>query len=360
MRTEDDLRTLFHDTAAAITLDDLVATPPHPDIHRQASSHSRRRIGILAAAAVIVAAVLTAAVLARGYSKPGFSGAPSGPTWASSMTVPPGWTLETRTLNRGGTESISLRSPSGISCSATTGAGTPPVALLLHRTRQVAGHRGEIGPIWGRGGPDTPLGMGPGQHARWEPTKGRWADVTCDNDGSDLTNGLDLAAQLEFGPDNARLPVSLSDLPGGLAVNQVIIQHDMYPSSDAPRVMMPLLTNLGQTPQPSLNPDQAQRGHIKTVLAIVEKRSDYTQGVALEESDRIPDINGRTAWLQTSDPSQPTVRDLVIADDGYVLWLSSGDYSGEQLIQIARSMQLTHPLGDQTTWRPSLIALGNR
>ena len=46
------------------------------------------------------------------------------------------------------------------------------------------------------------------------------------------------------------------------------------------------------------------------------------------------------------------VRALVVVDGDHVLYLNSIDYSANELVEIATSMQLAHPLDEESGWYP--------
>lgn len=368
MRTEEDLRQLFRDTGDAITTADLSYPAISVAEERQGrprTSAGRRRLVAALAVGTAAAVIATVVVAARTPTSPGVAGTPNRPIWASALNAPSGWQLENRHLVRGGGESITLYSVDHGTCDATTGLGEAPGALEPTRTVTVGDHEAQVGRMQTWQSTDLPLGAGAGWHVRWTSAAQRWVDVRCEQDDSTVAGGLALAGRLQLGGAGATLPVILSDLPDGLAANEIIVQHDIYPHGDAPRVMMPLITGLGATTQPSLEPDQAKQSGTKTVLAIVEKRTDFSEVYPLKSSgrmsaERIADINGYPAWLRTTKEGTGTTRDLVVVDHDQVLWLSTGDYTSAELIDIAGSMGLAPRLQQESTWYPVPTALGNR
>ena len=271
MRTEDDLRTLFDDTAEAITAedlpDDLVVVGGIPVLARITPKRRGWAAVLVAPTAIVIILTAYAVVVGHRSGPVIIAGPPAGPTWVSTLNIPAGWELDMRHLLRGGTELIALRAvDDDKSCAAWTGPGdrgSRPAAAA--RPAEVGGHSALVG----RTSDDEVFGSA-AWHVRWSPSPDRWADVTCGGDGETVAAGLDFANVLHLGPTDAVLPVSLADLPYGLAANEVEIQGDIYPRGDAPRVMMTLISGLGPTPRPSLDPDEAERTGAKSVDAVVE------------------------------------------------------------------------------------------
>lgn len=364
MRTEEDLRGLFHGIADNISVQDLPELPnlnsPRPTSPATSTKGAGTRTAVLAAAALVAVTVTGYAVVSH-HAETGVAGVPSAPIWDSTLNVPPGWQLETRQLLRGGTETIVLTSATDHHrCMAAAGSGqNSPRHLDRIRSAQVSGQAATIGRTGTDEGPESP----PAWRVQWNPSDGRWAEVSCEGDGTSADAGLELAGQLRFGPSGAVIPVSLASLPGDLAANEVTIQGNIYPPSKARRVIIPLISGLGPTPQPSLDPDQAQRIGAKTVLAVVETLADYTAVDPLTSSRRLPDIDGRPTWLRTTHEGPgktATVSDLAVVDNNYVLYLNSSDYTSDELVAIAKSMRPAHHLDQESTWYPIRSALGER
>lgn len=361
MRTEDDLRRLFDDTANSITADSVPTLAGQDQLlaTNRKTLAPRRRTLILAAAGVVAVTVVGYAVVAGHTAANRIAGSPAGPAWTTSLIVPAGWEPEMRSLSRDGTESLGMRPMGGADdehCGVTVSLREPSDRLIFPRSVQIGAQTAHIGQVQTDEDPAYSI-------VRMNPAPDRWVDASCTGDDHDATEATRMAGMLQFGESGVRLPVSLAHLPGGLAANEVYIQNDMYGPGEAPRVMMMLSTGLGPSLQPSLDPETAKTNGIKTVFAAVQSTKDRSPENPTEDGVRLPSINGREArLLETKDgPNKSvTVRDLVVVDSDYELLLNSSDYTADELVAIARAMQLGHPLNQEANWYPALAALGNK
>lgn len=371
MRTEQDLRHLLSDIADEVEQQDRLAqhTPTRQVEHgrgRRGTARATRRVRYALAAAVLVIVVAIGyGTATSGHKQPGLLGMPPDQTWVTSVIVPARWTLNNRLLVRGGLETVSVAAPDGQACVVTSGpAKRSPSSLHHSRDAQVNHQPAQIG----KGGePVADLGSSPDAwRVRWTPYKDRWADATCDGDTKAASTGLELAAAVKFGSTGVSVPVSLDELPEGLAANRVSFQHGIDGPAQPPKVMMQLMTGLGPSFEPSLSPSEAKKTGTKTVQAVVEKLSDYAQSPPRTQSKlftassrQLADLDGRQVMLmKTTDvASGASQLDLTVMDGGWVLGLSSSDYSADELVAIARSMDPAHPLGQQSKWLPATQAL---